>query len=315
MKNSIIVMTVIAMMLVLPLASAAMDLGNNTILPVLGDGKGEMTREQLREKFMGEESFRTHLKEEIQNCVGSNTTECQEVKDVVKEVVKGVMNKVCNNYDDVAERAKERIDNNPKLSAEEKDALKTTIDEQADKFKDLCAKIETATHEELKEIAQEMKQLMKETKIKFGITRDLVHAKRVGLVLEKAEHLETKLQAFIEKWNVTNCSIENLTEEFNAKISEARIAYNESVDLWKQFKESVQNHTPNTELLREAQAKMQLAQLKLKEAHVILKEIIVELRECKQIEKVESNESEETPGEPQEPIEPTENETENETNE
>lgn len=305
--------TVIALMLALPFASAAMDLGNNTILPVLGEGKGQMTREQLKEKFLGEESFRAELKNKIQECVGSETEECENVHAVVKEVVKGVMKKVCNNYDDVAERLKTRIDNNEKLSEEEKTTLKEAVDEQAAKFQELCNKIETATPEELKEISQEMKQLMKETKIKFGIARDLVHAKRVGLVIQRAERLETKLANFIEKWNVTNCSIENLTEEFNAKIAEAREAYNESVDLWKQFKESVQNGTPNTELLREAQAKMQLAQLKLKEAHIVLKDIIVELRECRQIEKVEeneSNESEETPGEPQESVEPAENEIE-----
>ncbi len=300
MKN-LIAITVIALMLALPFTTAVMQQGNE-ILPVLGEGQGQMTREQLREKFMDEEGFRTQLKEKIQNCVGSETEECDAVKDIVKEVAKGVMKKVCNNYDDVAARLKTRIDNNEKLSEDEKSALKETVDEQAAKFTELCGKIETATPEELKEIAKEMKQLMQESKVKFGIARELVHAKRVGLVIQRAEKLEIKLASFIEKWNITNCSIENLTEEFNAKVSEAREAYAESVDLWKQFKESVQNGTPDKDLLREAQAKMQLAQLKLKEAHVILKEIIVELRECRQTEEEEEQGNPEIP-----PIEQPEN--------
>lgn len=310
MKFPILAITaiVIALMALLPFASAAMNTGDNEILPVT-KGKGEMTREQLREKFLGEEAFRAELRNKVQECIDSETEECQAVKETVKEVLKGVLNKVCNNYENVAERLKERIDKNPKLTADEKSALKDVVDEQANKFKKLCSGIESATPEELKEIAQEMKQAMRETKIKFGLAKDLVHAKRVGLVLQRAEKLETKLQDFIEKWNVTNCSIENLTEQFNTKIAEARENYNESVDLWQQFKESVQNHEPNTELLREAQEKMQLAQLNLKEAHVILKDIIIELRECKQIEKVEGNETEENESE-EEPEEP-----ENENNE
>lgn len=281
MKN-LIAIAVIALMIVLPFASAAMNTIDNKILPVT-KGKGEITREQLREKFLGEENFRVELRNRIQECKDSETEECQVVKETVKEVVKGVMNKICNNYNEIVEKLKTRIDKNPRLTADEKDALKDVVDEQANKFEELCERVEGATPEELKEIVQEMKQLMHETKVKFGITKNLVHAKRVGLVLQRAEHLETKLQDFVEKWNVTNCSIENLTADFNAKIAEAREVYNESVDLWKQFHESVQNHEPNTELLKEAQEKKQLAQLKLKEAHLILKEIIIELRECREL--------------------------------
>ncbi|MCL6500844.1 MAG: hypothetical protein K6T16_02310 [Candidatus Pacearchaeota archaeon] len=280
-KELFLVFTVMALIVALPFASAAMQ-QTNRILPVIGTGKGEMTREQLREKFIGEESFRAELRNRIRECVGSETEECKNARNVAKEVMKGVMNRACNNYGDVAERAKERIGNSKMLSDEEKEALKKAIDEQTDKFQELCGKIEGATPEELREIAKEMRQLMKETKIKFGIARELVHAKRVGLVIERAEHLETKLQDFIEKWNCNSEELQPLIDEFNSKVAEAREAYDESVELWQQFRESVKNHEPNTKLLREAQAKMQLAQLKLKEAHVVLKEIIGELRECRQ---------------------------------
>lgn len=303
MKLQLIITTmIIALMITLPLVSAAMQQGNK-ILPVVSD-KGEMTREQLREKFFGEESFRAQLRNEIRNCIGKDTEECKKLREQVRTIAKDVIGKSCQNTNQIMERIKTRIQNNPKLTDEEKETLIRVINEQETKLKDLCGGIEDRDMIQLRERVREIKQLMKETKVKFGLTKELIQAKRVGLVLERAEQLEVKLQRFIEKWNVTNCNIENLTEQFNAKIAEARESYNDSVDLWQQFKESVQNHDPNTELLREAQAKMQLAQLKLKEAHLILKDIIVELRECRQIEKVEGNETEETPGKPQEPIEP-----------
>ncbi|MEM2933185.1 MAG: hypothetical protein QW622_03205, partial [Candidatus Pacearchaeota archaeon] len=102
-----------------------------------------------------------------------------------------------------------------------------------------------------------------------------------------AEHLETKLQDFIEKWNCSTNETQQLAEDFNAKIAEARADYNESVELWQQFKESVKNHEPNTELVRQAQDKLKEAQLELKEAHNLLKQIISELRECRETGKKE----------------------------
>lgn len=248
-------------------------------------------REELREKFLGEETFRAELKNRIRNCINNESEECQTIRETVEEVGKGVMNRACNNYENILEREKEKINKNQKLSDEEKEVLKEAIDEEANKFQNLCSRIENATTDELREIAKEMRELTKETKLKFGMAKGLVQIRRIGLVIERAEKLETKLQNFIEKNNVTNCGIENLTQEFNAKITEARTAYNESIDFWQQFKESIKNKEPKIELLREAQTKTQLAQLKLKEAHLILKEIIIKLRECQQIERLEVNET------------------------
>lgn len=99
--------------------------------------------------------------------------------------------------------------------------------------------------------------------------------------------------------NASECNISELVENFGEKVGEARAAYNESKDLWQQFKESIKNNETNTELLRQAQDNMQLAQLKLKEAHVILKDIVSELRECKNIDKVEKAEEDKETEEPE----------------
>ncbi|MCX8193876.1 MAG: hypothetical protein N3G19_00725 [Candidatus Pacearchaeota archaeon] len=284
MKLQILALLVIALIALLPLTSAAIQ-QDNKILPIAGNKT--MTKEQLREKFLGEENFRAQLRNRIQNCIGNESEECEGIRIQARETVRGVIGKVCQNTNEVMERVRTRIQNNPKLTDEEKKNLIQVINEQETKFQGLCKEINEASQERLREIAREMKRVMKETKIKFGITKELVHMKRVGLVLEKAEHLETKLQDFVEKWNVTDCDIENLTEQFNIKVAEARASYDESQELWQQFKESVKNREPDTELLREAQNKLKEAQFELKEAHKILKQIITELRECKESNKVE----------------------------
>ena len=147
----------------------------------------------------------------------------------------------------------------------------------------------------MKELYIEISTLIKESQLKFEISKRIVLLRRVGLVVGRAEHLETKLDSFIEKWNTSDCNttnLEELTDEFKLKIEEARTTYNDSRALWEQFTESIQNHEPDTQTLREAQGQMQLAQLKLKEAHLILKEIIVELRICRGIEPEEEPEEE-----------------------
>lgn len=279
MKTQIFVFTVIALMMLLPLTYvvSAKDDGNS-----LNEKITEM-RNNLRERFMNETSFRENLIQQVKNCVGEDTEECNATRENATEIVKGVMGNVCDKSDEKLDELKQRIDNNEKLTGEEKDTLKQALDTQKQELDDICSQIEGANSSEVKDLAQQMKHLILETKVKFEIARGLVYGKRIGLIIERAEHLETRLDNIVEKMNASNCStnISSLTAEFKADISDARTNYNASVDLWQQFKESVKNNETNTELLREAQAKMHLAELDLKEAHTVLKEIIVEVRDCK----------------------------------
>ncbi len=278
-----------------------------------GDQKAWVTEsvEGVREKFIQENTFREQIKQQIQKCENSEEEECIVIKNAANQLVKNVLLRVCSGNEDIFEAFKERIDKNPKLTDEEKETLKETIESQKDKLEELCSGIEDADREELKEIIKEIRALIKESHLKFRITKRIVLLHRTGLVIQRAEHLETKLDDFIEKWNCTNTTnIDPLVEQFNGQIAEARISYDESRDLWEQFMESVQNHEPDTEILREAQAKMQLAQLKLKEAHLTLKEIIQELRECRELGEEEEPEEEEA--EEEEPEEEEELEEEEE---
>lgn len=191
MKNNIsyvFAALVISLMVLLPFAVAdgykgGQDNGNST---TDSNGFGKMTREQLREKFLGENSFRAQLKEKVQNCLDDNSTECNSTREIVKDVVRGVLEKICDRSQDVLEKMRDRIESSEKLTEEEKQALIESVDAQSDKFKELCAKVPEASGQELKEISRELKNLIKETKVKYWLAKDLVHAHRVGLVIERA---------------------------------------------------------------------------------------------------------------------------------
>lgn len=277
MKNTILVFAVIALMMLLPLTIVYAEENDNE------DGKFaglKQIRENLRERFLNEESYRTQLREKFQNCVDENSTECREIKENVKETVRGVMGKICDRSEDIIARLNERIDNAQRLSEEEKEILRNELKDNEAELEDICSEIEDANATELKDLAKEMKHLIIETRVKFELAKDLVHARRVGLIIERAEHLETRLNNL----NVSECNsteLPGLIEQFSGNVTEAREAYDEAKDLWQQFKESIKNNETNKELLREAQAKYKEAQLNLKEAHVVLKDIIGELKDCK----------------------------------
>lgn len=277
MKNIILVFLVIAIMMAMPLTMVYAEENDGSDSNFAGF---KQIRENLRERFLNEESYRTQLKEKFQNCVDENSTECQEIKENVKETVRGVMEKICDRSEDVIAKLNERIDNAEKLTEDEKEILRNELKDNEAELKDICAQVEDANATELKDLAKEMKHLIIETKVKFELAKDLVHARRVGLIIERAEHLETRLNNL----NTSECNsteLPGLIEQFDGNVTEAREAYDDAKDLWQQFKESIKNNETNKELLREAQAKYKEAQLNLKEAHVVLKDIIGELRDCK----------------------------------
>jgi len=250
--------------------------------------------ESVRKRFMEEGTFREQIRQQIQKCKGSEEEECVAIKEAAQGLVKNILLRICSNNEEIFDELEERIEKNPKLTDEEKETLKESLQDQKDKLYEICLRIEEAESEELKEIVKEIRALIKESHVKFRIARRLVLLRRIGLIIERAEHLETKLDSFIEKWNCTNTTnIDPLVEQFNEQIANARIGYDESKDLWEQFMENVQNKEPDTEILREAQAKMQEAQSKLKEAHMTLKDIIRELRECREVGEEETEEPEE----------------------
>ncbi len=247
----------------------------------------------IRQKFSEQSSFREQIRKQIQKCKDSEDENCTAVNEAVQQLVKAVLLRICSKSENVFDRLIEKIENNPKLSDEEKETLKETLHNQKDKLDELCSRIEEADREELKEIVKEIRSFIKEAHIKFRIARKLVLLHRMGLVIERAEHLETKLDDFIEKWNCTNTTgIEELKEQFSEQITEARESYDESKNLWEEFINSVKSGNPDTEILREAQEKMQEAQSDLREVHITLKEIIQKLRECRETEETEEEEQE-----------------------
>jgi hypothetical protein len=252
---------------------------------------------------------REQIREQLTTCRNdTNKTECRQtvIVDKAKVYLGHVAEDLCGKLDTM----EERVNKAEKLTDDEKASVLDAIAEAKTKCSEIQSDIDNATtRQDVKDAIREMRELVRAVKVK---TIELIKERRIGLVIERAEHLETRLNRTIEKAKAANLStdeLETLVDDFNAKIAEARAAYNESRDIWTQVFEMISNNTTEgrSELVQQAHDKMQEAQADLKDAHAILKDIVAKIREMK-LEVAKESETEDN--------DTAENETEdNETNE
>lgn len=225
---------------------------------------------------------RTQIHDQLIACKNdSNKTECkQEIVDRTRVYLENVSETLCSRLDTM----EERVNKAKNLTDEEKTAVLGAIAEAKTRCSEIQSEIGNATtKQEMKDAIKDMRNLIIAVRVK---TLELIKEKRIGLIIEKAEHLETKLNKTLEKANAANIStadLGTLVDNFNAKIAEARTDYNASQDLWTQVFDMIANKTieGRPEIVQQAQDKMQAAQSALKDANAILKDIVAKIREMK----------------------------------
>jgi hypothetical protein len=295
MKNTILVISVIAILMIMFIgtvsAACASCSGKAAAADQTKTGwKGKLFNDTFRKEIRQDA---LQIRGQMQACKENQSAECNQTRqkaiNTSKELLKDVAGTLCTKLD----KMEEKVNGIEKLTEDEKSSVLEAIDEAQEKCSELEAKIDAATNKsEIKGIIAEIRNLVKAVHVKAV---EMIKMKRVGLIVERAEHLETRLNKTIEKANEANIStdeLESLVDDFNAKIAEARASYNESRDLWTQAFEMIENNTIDgrPELIQQAHDKMQEAQASLKEAHAILKEIVAKIREMK-VEVAEENET------------------------
>lgn len=293
MKNAILVISVIAVLMIMSLGTVSAACATCQAAAA-GQAKagwhGKIFNETFRQE-MKEQALQ--IREQIQACKENQSAECDQTRkgaiNLSKDLLKDVAGTLCARLD----KMEERVSSIEKLTEEEKSSVSGAIDEAQEKCAELEAKIDAATNKsEIKDIIKEIRNLVTAVRVKAV---EMIKMKRVGLIVERAEHLEIRLNRTIEKAkeaNISTTGLETFVNDFNAKIAEARSAYNESRDLWTRVFEMIANNTIDgrPELVQQAQEKRQEAQASLKEAHAILKEIVAKIREMK-VEVAEENET------------------------
>jgi DNA repair exonuclease SbcCD ATPase subunit len=244
--------------------------------------------QQIRQTQNVEIKNMEELKNKIKGCREgkiTNETACEVFKRQGIEVAKARIVEVFDAKIARLNELKERILANENLSDEEKKIIVERIDKLTTRLEVLKQNLpDNAT--ELRKAVQEFREEREKFVEEHRLIVEKIKEKRVGLIVERAEHLVKKLERWIEKYNASD--LENLTQQFYEKIQKANQSRNEAIGLWKELHERIKNKniTANEirQYVRDIHQKLEEAKSYLKEAKEILKEIWKEIKEIRKKE-------------------------------
>src|SRR3989344_5103198 len=221
----------------------------------------ENREERLEDRKTALLRLRTNLlelKKDLRSCRDDRSKECIEVRTKVKIDSKDYMDKASERMLLLLEEAKTKVEESD-LSADIKTRLNARID----------ADIKAVT----------------DAKIKLRITNALVVETRVGLIVERADKLELRLNNLVAKLEAEGKDTTELKakiDEFNHNIDTAREKRKEALNVLIEIKiEEDVNAEDRQEAVAKAHALLVEAKTHLKEAHQILKEIVIIVKEAK----------------------------------
>ena len=211
-----------------------------------------------------------------------NTKESGASETVVVEKAKTFLDRGIELAIKHLEVVKERIENDPNLSEEEKQKILDKIDSYIEWLSNKKEELpELESKEQLREKATEVKEEWKSVK---GDVKEIVGklaSARIENALEKAEKAGKRVEAVIEKYKeegYDTTEAEELLQKFWDKLDDAKVKYEEVKQKWDEV-ETVQDAN---ELVKEINQYIRESAADLKEGYKNLKESIKELKQLKQ---------------------------------
>ncbi len=185
------------------------------------------------------------------------------------------------------EKVKSRVEDNDDLTEEEAAEIIAEIDEKISEIEDAKEDIENAdTKEELKEAGKVIVNAWARMKHRVRLHVANILKSNVRDILERAEHLETKLDkalAKLEEKGYDISGIDDKVDEFSEKIDDAREKFKTAQEKIREARELREDNESTQEeidaLVDDAKELVKDAHNDLKDAHELLKEIVKSIRE------------------------------------
>lgn len=230
---------------------------------------GKLKADEFRIRL---ETNKTKLKE----CREKDTEACRLIKKGSFEIAQNYLLNIIDALINHIKFVKEKVQGSEELSEQDVKESVSRIDALIGKLEDLKTKVSQATtRDQIIELNSQLRQLMKDVKADSDLSIEHIRHKRIGEILERAEHLEAKLARIQDRFgqNVTNnTELSNLIDQFSAKIGSAKDKYYDAVDVFESAK-SANNSEQRRILVREAHELLKSAHQDLKDAHNVLKQI------------------------------------------
>ncbi|MDO8740831.1 MAG: hypothetical protein Q7J54_04655 [Candidatus Woesearchaeota archaeon] len=245
---------------------------------------------EAKEKYQDARLKFNETKEKLAECKNTNTTECAELGASIMTQAKEQLLNTADVMIEYLNKLSSKIESSEDLADSDANESIGEINAQISEIEAIKAKIEAAqTKEEITAVAKELKDKWAAVKNKAEIHAGKVVNARIGGIIVKSKQLETKLSSILERMTEKGkdtSAIAPLIVDFNAKLNEARIHYNLSLET---FKEANVTNTPNSDLIKEAQGYMNDAHKALQDAQKILKDIVSAIKQNGGEDELEEN--------------------------
>lgn len=231
-------------------------------------------------------------KEKLKACKGLSNAACTEERIKARKNSQKLMLNAADRILGLLEKAKTRVQESDQLSEEEK---ATAIAALEDRMQDIASARETieqtteaATKEEIKESATLIREAWRKANKEIKEKASRAAVGKIGGTLVKIEKLEAKLERTVNKLKsqgIDTTPIETMMQQFENKIQEAKDAH--AIAMQK-FQEGNVN---------EATVNVRAAHRRIKEAHMLLKDVVRKIRKASQGEKIQEGLEPETEAE------------------
>ena len=229
---------------------------------------------KAKEIYLAKKNELVKLNKELKLCDGVETEECNQLRAEVLEHAKEYLLNAGTSAIGVLEKMQAKLESSEDLESAKAAEMVEKIEAKIQEIEALQEKVNnTETKEELKIVANELKSVLVSVKNQVRYNAERVKVARVGLIVERAEHLELRLNAILTNMETQNLSVEDIDSkvvEFTDKIALARQNY----ELAKTAFESAKDSDTPGQIVKESNVYVKEAQSELKSAHKVLVEIL-----------------------------------------
>lgn len=232
-------------------------------------------REMLKAALEDDRKAVMSIRDNVRECKDKETDVCGRIRKEAKMHAAEYLEHATEKVIDVLNHAKERVEASD-LNAEAKTEILGEIDAQIAKAttdsSTLASLNENSTKDEVQSAVKSLREVWQDTQkaVHKAMTRST--ANKLGGIIERASHLEERLNTTVARLNATGkdtASIEAEIADFKASIEKAKALHTEAQAL----AESKEAGTTD-ETMKQATGKLREAQAALKKAHEALKNIL-----------------------------------------
>ena len=237
---------------------------------------------EARANYLDKKKAFVGAKKKWNGCKNDDSVECVQIRKETKRHAKQFLLNSADMVLNTLEKLKSKIQASEDMTEEEVSEALSEIEEKITEITELKVTIEAlngeSTKEEIHEVRDSIKTIWKSTKKVIKVRAGVLVNKRMGGIIVQSERLSIKLSRAIDRLEAKGydiSGIEDLEADFDAKLAEAKDNY----EIAQEKYEAAKDTTSFDLVIREAHNYLVKAHNDLKDARVILRQIIKTIKE------------------------------------